>query len=90
MSFPVFLDTCAIFGQGLADLLLTLAERSTYRPLWSAGVLNELQKNLCLRGIAAAAVDFRIESMQSAFPDAEVQGYEPIPVIVRSVSDENT
>lgn len=39
MAFPVFLDTCTIFGAALNDLLLTLAERNTYRPPWSADVL---------------------------------------------------
>lgn len=31
MAFPVFFDTCAIYGAGVNDLLLTLAERGLYR-----------------------------------------------------------
>jgi len=49
--FPVFLDTDAIYGAALFDLLLTLAERGTYRPLWSAGVLDESSEVLCRNGI---------------------------------------
>ncbi len=75
MAFPVLLDTCAIFGAALNDLLLTLAERGTYRPLWSADVLAELRRNLTRHGIDPEPVDRRIDAMQDAFPDAEVTGY---------------
>ncbi|MCL2467709.1 MAG: PIN domain-containing protein [Micrococcales bacterium] len=75
MAFPVFLDTCTIFGAALNDLLLTLAERNTYRPLWSADVLTELRRNLVKYGIDEEAVDHRIAAMGDAFPDAEVTGY---------------
>ena len=74
--FPVFLDTNAIFGAALSDLFLTLAERGTYRPLWSAGVLHELNDVLCRNDIDPMAVVHRIDSMRDAFPDAEVFGYE--------------
>lgn len=46
MSFPAILDTCAIFGAAVNDLLLELAEEGSYRPLWSAHVLEELELNL--------------------------------------------
>jgi predicted nucleic acid-binding protein len=75
MAFPVFLDTCTIYGAALADLLLTLAERSTYRPLWSNDVLEELRRNLVAAGIDPAAVQRRIDAMNSAFPDALVTSY---------------
>jgi hypothetical protein len=44
--FPVFLDTCSIYGAYLCDTFLRLAEEGAYRPLWSAGVLEELKCNL--------------------------------------------
>jgi predicted nucleic acid-binding protein len=75
LAFPVFFDTCAIYGAALADLLLTLAERGTYRPLWSRDVMEELRRNLNRAGIDSAAIDRRISSMDSAFPDAMVTGY---------------
>jgi len=56
MAFPVFLDTCTIFGAGVNDLLLTLAERGTYRPLWSGSVLDELRRSLLDAGIGAELV----------------------------------
>jgi hypothetical protein len=76
VRFPVFLDTSAVFGGALNDLLLTLAERGMFRPLWSAGVFEELRGTLPRRGIAPDAIERRIEMMQAAFPDAEVTGYE--------------
>lgn len=55
--FPAFLDTCSIFPAYLCDTLLRLAEAGTYRPLWSAGVLEELQRNLVeQRGLSGKAV----------------------------------
>ncbi|MGO1544785.1 MAG: PIN domain-containing protein [Gulosibacter sp.] len=78
MAFPAFLDTCTVFGGALNDLLLTLAERRTFRPLWSRGVLAELERNLVKRGLSHEAVRRRIDAMQAAFPDAEVHGYEAL------------
>jgi hypothetical protein len=52
MHFPAFLDTCTLFGAYLCDTLLRLAEAEVYRPLWSAQVLEELDRNLRLRGAA--------------------------------------
>ena len=76
MAFPVFLDTCTIFGAGLSNLLLTLAEQGTYRPLWSQGVLDELRRNLEKVGIVSSAIDYRISCMNESFPDALVSGYQ--------------
>ncbi|MEV8271727.1 PIN domain-containing protein [Microbacterium sp. NPDC077184] len=78
MRFPVFLDTSTVFGGALNDLLLTLAERGMFRPLWSAGVFEELKRTLVRRGITADAADRRISMMRAAFPDAEVTGYEEL------------
>jgi hypothetical protein len=77
-TFPAFLDTCAVYGGYLCDTLLRLAEMGTYRPLWSAGVLDELERNLLERGLAEEAVTYRIREMRRSFPDAEVRGYETL------------
>lgn len=75
MRFPAFLDTSAVFGGALNDLLLTLAERGMFRPLWSQGVFDELERNLEHRNLPASAIAHRIAMMRGAFPDAEVIGY---------------
>jgi len=76
--FPAFLDTCTLYGAYLCDSLLRLAEAGTYRPLWSAEILDELERVLADRGLAADAVKYRIGEMRRAFPDAEVRGYQNI------------
>ena len=35
MSFPVFFDTCALYGEIVNDLVLRLAEERMFVPYWS-------------------------------------------------------
>lgn len=79
MTFPAFLDTCVLYPQYLSDTLLTQPDAETFRPLWSAGVLDELGAVLAREaGLPQPAVEYRIEQMRLAFPDAEVTGYETL------------
>lgn len=78
MAFPVLLDTNVLFGGYLCDSILRLAEAELFRPLWSEGVLDELSRNLIIRGLRRDQVDRRIGQMRRAFPDAMVEGYEPL------------
>lgn len=75
MSFPVYFDTCALYGISLGDLFLRLAENDAFRPLWSSHVLDELSRNLASR-VGDAAAARRVDAMRTAFPEAEVVGYE--------------
>ncbi|KAA8831329.1 PIN domain-containing protein [Bifidobacterium tissieri] len=75
MSFPVFFDTCTIYGEIVNDLILRLAEERFFTPYWSEGVLSELHKNLVPR-VGKRRADRRIYAMTSAFPDATITGYE--------------
>lgn len=77
MAFPAFLDTNVLYGAALSDTLLRLAERGTYRPLWSPGVLEELKRNLIgAAGVSEDLAQRRIDHMGAAFEDALVTGYE--------------
>lgn len=79
MALAAFLDTCTLFGEYLCDTLLRLAEEESYRPLWSAGVLEELERNVVQRHrTSEEAIRRRISQMQRAFPDAEVREYESL------------
>jgi len=78
VAFPVLLDTNVLFGAYLCDTVLRLAEAETFRPLWSEGILEELGRNLVVRGLLAEHVERRIAQMRRAFPDALVDGYEPL------------
>ncbi|PPF81898.1 PIN domain-containing protein [Subtercola sp. Z020] len=74
-TFPAFLDTNVLFGFQLNDVLLALAERGLFRPLWSADVLEELRRNLVAHGVRSTNVERRIFAMTRWFPDAAVTGY---------------
>ena len=78
MVFPAFIDTNVLFGAYLCDTMLCLAEAGTCRPLWSAGVMDELERNLLERGLPSEAITHRLAEMTSAFPDAQVTGYEAL------------
>lgn len=78
MPFAVVLDTCVLYPAHLRDTLLRLAERGLYRVLWSADILDELQRNLVDDGFNADSIDRLISEMSNAFPDAEVTGHRPL------------
>ena len=79
MSFPAFLDTCALFGATLNDTLLRIPEERAFRPHWSQDVLDELHRNLAeLPSVGASGASNRIEAMKTAFPGSMVEGYEPL------------
>lgn len=75
MRFPVFLDANALYPASLADTLLRLAEAEVIRPHWSDEVMLELERNLA-KAIGAKAARKRRVTMEAAFPEAMVTGYE--------------
>lgn len=77
MSFPVFFDTCTLYGALISDVILRLAEKGAFRPLWSSHVFEELERNLAER-FDPDLVRQRLAAMNRAFPDAEVTGYESL------------
>lgn len=44
--FPVLFDANVLYGAYVNDLVLRLAERRLFRPLWSEEILKELQTAL--------------------------------------------
>ncbi|RSX54132.1 PIN domain-containing protein [Bifidobacterium goeldii] len=87
MSFPVFFDTCSLFGEIVNDLVLRLAEDRFFTPYWSESVLTELYRNLVPR-IGEHRANRRIHAMRSAFPDALVTGYDSlIPIMTCDAKD---
>jgi hypothetical protein len=55
---------------------LHLREQDAFAVRWSQAVLHEARQSLIDSGRPADKVDRRLRAMQSAFPDAEVLGYE--------------
>ena len=68
------LDANALYGALIRDLLLRLAVRELYRPVWTAEILEELQRALLRnRPLAAAGgVPRLLHAMTSSFPGALV------------------
>jgi predicted nucleic acid-binding protein len=77
MSFPVFFDTCSLFGETISDLFLCLAEQRLFIPYWSSDVIEELERVLSPR-ISNKKATHRIALMRKTFPNAEVTGYEQL------------
>jgi ribosomal 50S subunit-associated protein YjgA (DUF615 family) len=46
--------------------------------LWSAGIIEELRRNLVEDGIAPEAVKRLLAAMRAAFPTAEVEGLRSV------------
>ncbi|SEF54068.1 Predicted nucleic acid-binding protein, contains PIN domain [Nonomuraea solani] len=88
MTYSVVLDTRVLYPAYLRDTLLRLAEAGLFRPLWSADILDELDRNLIRAGIPAQVVRRLVAEMRLAFEDAEVIGYQPlIPTVTCDEKD---
>ena len=74
------LDANVLYPAGLRDLLLRLADRYLYAPLWSAAIHEEWMRSLLADrpDIEAAVLERTRAVMDGHFPDAVVTGYEPI------------
>ena len=77
MTFAVVLDTCVLYPAHLRDTLLRLTESELYRALWSADIIEELERNL-IEVAGPSAVGHLLGQMTAAFPDAEVIGYQAL------------
>jgi len=82
--FSAQLDTCVLVPSLTRDVLLEVAERDVYRPLWSTEILAELERALTRLMQGRGADDETIRTyigrlqaqMTAAFPDALVEGWE--------------
>ncbi|WKU03971.1 putative toxin-antitoxin system toxin component, PIN family [Micromonospora sp. HUAS LYJ1] len=80
MPFSVLLDANVLVPNALRDTLLRVAEADFYRPLWSQDILAETRRTILrLRpGVDSDKLDNMFRSMNAAFSDAQVTGYEPL------------
>lgn len=69
------LDANALAGGLTRNLLLTLAEEGLFRPLYSATILDEVERYVATRTDAATARRQR-NNIEGAFPEAIVVGYQ--------------
>ena len=72
------LDANVLYPAGLRDLLLRLADRYLFAPLWSADIHAEWMRSLLADrpDIDAAVLEKTREVMDKHFPDAVVTGYD--------------
>jgi len=72
MAERVFLDTCVLYPPRLRALLLGLADRDRFQPLWSAGVAAEWARLAARRDPeAAAALPALLSHMTARWPGGE-------------------
>lgn len=79
-NFTVVIDTCILYDALLRDILLRLAEKELYQPVWSNVICEELRRNLSQR-IAIEKVDKLIKVINGAFPEAIIDDYSTLPKI---------
>jgi hypothetical protein len=75
----VVLDANVLFPLTLRDTLLRAADASFFQLRWSQLILDEVERNLVLRGGITREQAERLRStMEAYFPEAMVTGHEPI------------
>lgn len=79
-DYRVVLDACVLIPMPLADTLLRLAEEPRlYLPRWSQMIMDEVTRNLIAKwGMAPEKALRREAEMRRHFPEAWVEGFEPL------------
>lgn len=78
--FAAVLDACVLVPHVLMDTLLSVGEGDLYQPLWSEVILDETLRTLKTIHPDKNLNSFeaRVASMESAFPNACVQGWSSL------------
>ena len=81
--FTALVDANVLAGALTRNMILSLAEDGFFRVRWSAEVLDETERAIAkmVMGKVADAATHALEQrrrIERAFPDAEVEGYEPL------------
>ncbi len=79
------LDADVLFPMMLRDTLLRVAAADCYRAHWSSRILDEVTRNLISDyGMEPARAGVLRTVMEEAFPDANVEGWEPLEPAMRN------
>lgn len=78
--YAAVLDACVLVPISLADLLLRVAEKQLFRPVWSQRILDETRSAILSvhPDIDPALIERRIWHMNEAFPGALVENLEGV------------
>ena len=83
--FIVVLDANVLFPFTLRDTLLRAAAADFYQLRWSSEILEEMAANLVSSSTMSAGKAARLRAtMERAFPEAGVSGYEPLVAAMRN------
>jgi hypothetical protein len=79
-DYSVLLDACVLIPMPLADTLLRMAEAPRlYLPKWSQMIMDEVTRNLVNKwNMEPGKARRREEALRQHFPEAWVEGYEPL------------
>lgn len=70
-NFNVVIDTCVLYDSHMRDILLSLAEKELYQPIWSELICEELKKNIIKKGnIPEDKAIKLVKVINQAFPEA--------------------
>ena len=89
--FIAVLDACVLYPVPIRDLLLSLASAGLYKPKWSTLIQDEWTRNLLANrpDIPAEQLQRTTAMMNTAFDDANVEGYEVfIPTLTLPDTDD--
>ena len=91
--FTVVTDACVLVPPLVRNLLLSLAEAHLYRVRWSARILDEFERGFIRdmlrhrQGDLSAAARKARDTMESAFPEALVEGHEHLEAALNGIPD---
>jgi predicted nucleic acid-binding protein len=80
VALRVVLDACVLYPVALRDSLLRLAELGLLQIVWSMRILDETKLAILRRrpDIASSKIDLMIDATRTAFPEAEIDGWEAL------------
>lgn len=80
MATRAVLDACVLYPVSLRDVLLRCVEAGLFQIVWSSRILEEMKGAILANrpDIKESRLDTMIEQMRSAFPEAEVDGWETL------------
>ena len=75
MGAAVVLDADVLHRASVRDVLLRVARRGLFLPLWTADILDELARSLAGRGYTRDQTDRLTSAMNETFPQSLVTGH---------------
>lgn len=70
MPYAAVLDANVLHPIVTTEVLLRLADRGLFRPVWNREILDEVRESLERRNLGPAKIERRLDVMESYFPDA--------------------